>query len=903
MRTAAVRARPLPDMTEWKAGDRVEARIGGVWRNAEVLDVLPKGTAPESSGLTAGRPVRLLLHGTRLWLDMSALRKRGEPWKGNLGLSVLSAERAAAAMAHSQARKRDRSRDRQRDRSRPRLDGSRMAYSLGFPRGIGANGFPLQRSASTDSTSRWRGVILDGLRADFILPTPGCANSRLRWEIPVGVSGGQTLLLSIRRQPEVMEIEVPQGATAGTLLLAHTSLGHMVHIATPPNAVPGSRIVVSVPLPPQGVNVRLPREAKPGMAVTITLPKPVVEVGGNDDGITGQGGQGRDRALKRGHGGAYAALGSGAFSGYGTEGTKRHRRAGMVDVAAMNMAAEAQAYLRALEPCGRSADAIAMGNEQIFQQLCELYARPEMVDTWLMCEVLLKRLQQPVPSLAELEGWLCAMPCVHVVGELAVQDFETASRASCGRAFSVKPDALGALHAEILIQLLHEATPAAPSGENAPLLADAVLEAWLRQDGWMHALGVALGAGLWRKAYPDTVCPFVSVEAAEKSLTPDCTHKGSKFGEWVTEIGPPLCGTYGCILPNNHAGLHQLPESERGSRGGRSRRESGPDNAKASDTAAQADKPALADEVCQPHVTVDPILVSAASAISCVASASTLEQRVKGLVPYAKSKAVERMMALRALCLSIVTPSEQKRVRTAGSRLYLGSCLDADYWAIPSASRVYRIPRQAGNADIPVGSAWTAVSLERDDFVAFGTTLARCCVAHCEGAASASRSGAACYAVLNRLRDRVPASEHPYLEPPPPPEPLWEPEPEPVKAGRPRTVNIRPHSESQSRSDRKEVERRRSANVGKRERSAAPAEAPIVAATDAASKGNARAVNGVAILEQRPTSPPRVRVQLRAQRVPIGHRQVAVRACLKLTVPRHRRLSSTLRFHQQDAGP
>ena len=36
--------------------------------------------------------------------------------------------------------------------------------------------------------------------------------------------------------------------------------------------------------------------------------------------------------------------------------------------------------------------------------------------------------------------------------------------------------------------------------------------------------------------------------------------RGSKFGEWVTERGPALCGTFGCMLPNNHPGLHKLPQ-------------------------------------------------------------------------------------------------------------------------------------------------------------------------------------------------------------------------------------------------------------------------------------------------------------------------------------------------------
>ena len=49
---------------------------------------------------------------------------------------------------------------------------------------------------------------------------------------------------------------------------------------------------------------------------------------------------------------------------------------------------------------------------------------------------------------------------------------------------------------------------------------------------------------------------------------------GSKFGDWVTEFGPALCGTFGCTLPNNHSGLHRLPPGATdGPRGRRGKRE------------------------------------------------------------------------------------------------------------------------------------------------------------------------------------------------------------------------------------------------------------------------------------------------------------------------------------------
>jgi hypothetical protein len=568
------------------------------------------------------------------------------------------------------------------------------------------------------------------------------------------------------------------------------------------------------------------------------------------------------------------------------------------------MAEEAQAYLRALEPCGREAESAARGNARRAEYIGELRASPDMIETWLFCEVLLKRLHHPSPALHELEAWLCAMPCIHAVGVLA--DAGTpATRTAPDGSGGVTPDALGRLHAEMLIQLLHDGTPS--NGDNGSALADHDTEAWLRQDGWMHALGAALAAGLWDKAYPDTVCPLLTVEPpAEKSATTDSHHKGSKFGEWVTEIGPPLCGTFGCILPNNHAGLHQLPESERGSRVGRLRRESSQESNRFSDGSTPA-----AGEVGHLQSSVDPAVLSAAAAITCVTTAHTLEQRTKGLRPYAATRPLHRMMALRALCRGLLTPSERKKVRVAGSRLHIGSCMDADYWAVPPAFRVYRLYRACrspSSAELPVGAPWEPVSLERDDFVAFGTTLARCCVANSDG----SRAGAACHAMLNRLRDRVPLADHSYLEPPLPPEPLWEPEPEPTRPPRSRPTPILRPTSADNRAERKDAERRRDRNVGKRERFSAPHVEPSPAYAAevvdeeplAAAPGMDDAVlDGDAAADERMPSPPRVRVQLRAQRVPVGHRQLAVRACLKLSVPRQRKLSSTLRFRQQEAGP
>ena len=45
-----------------------------------------------------------------------------------------------------------------------------------------------------------------------------------------------------------------------------------------------------------------------------------------------------------------------------------------------------------------------------------------------------------------------------------------------------------------------------------------------------------------------------------------------------------------------------------------------------------------------------------------------------------------------------------------------------------------------------------------------------------------------------------------------------------------------------------------------------------------------------------------VKASLRACKVPVGHRQLSVRAVLKLSIPRQRRPSSTMRWRQEENG-
>ena len=71
--------------------------------------------------------------------------------------------------------------------------------------------------------------------------------------------------------------------------------------------------------------------------------------------------------------------------------------------------------------------------------------------------------------------------------------------------------------------------------------------------------GLPAFPGLPPAAKREEICPPVNGGGnGVKSGDP----RGSRFGAWVTERGPALCGTFGCMLPNNHPGLHQLPDGK-----------------------------------------------------------------------------------------------------------------------------------------------------------------------------------------------------------------------------------------------------------------------------------------------------------------------------------------------------
>ncbi|EOD09574.1 hypothetical protein EMIHUDRAFT_448412 [Emiliania huxleyi CCMP1516] len=857
LRASVVRQRPRPEAVSWSVGDLVEARVGGVWREAEVLQLPPNPPNGATNGI---RLVLVKLHANRLWLDWAALRRRGQPLRDANGVSGANPPIGKSSEPVGLGRKRDRSRERSSrrptgasDRSlRPHQRGASLAQQLSGQAQEAATPAISSRSASTERVPfRRSSSSLDGLRADFLQPATS-GDERLRWKLPPGVSGGQTLLISVRRPPELVE----------------------------------------------GLHVKLPSTARAGSTITITLPRPVAGGAPEAEVAPAAPRSKGERSLKRG--------------GNAGDAARKVRRLSSHDTLLLEMADEAQAALRVFRP-GSSAPSAAPPHEQ--EHLGELHSSPEWLEAWLLCSVVLPRLHVPVPTLAELEEWVCAAPCLHVVGAV---DFAGGPPLPPTRTAVVRPDALGALHAELLVALLTEGVPAGPAGAGEAVcrLADGgETAAWLRRDGWMHGLCTALRAGVWAKTYPDTACPFVASAAAvppplERISSAEDKAKGSKFGQWVTEIGPPICGTFGCVLPNNHAGLHQLPNS--GPRGGRLRREASADSTCAKVPEALSPTPANPPpaEGINAQLAVDPALLSAAEALAAAAAAPTDEARSAGLLPYAQARPLHRVLALRALLLALVSPAERRKVRTAALRCHLGSCFDADYWAVTSASRVYRCTKPGGaqqTGELPMGCRWEAVCLEREDFATFCSTLARCCVTPPElSQAGASRPQTACLAMLGRLRDRLPAAEHGLLEPPPLPTPVAASEPR--HEARPAPAARAGCHDVAERRDRDSERKRERSGSSRREARGEHGAGPLAARPEASGNGaeqlgDSLPRDGASALVERPPSPPHVRVQLYARRVPVGHRQLDVRACLKLSIPRQRKLSSTLRFHQQEAGP
>ena len=233
-------------------------------------------------------------------------------------------------------------------------------------------------------------------------------SQHIKLKLPPGCSGGQTLLLTVQRPPEHLEVTVPDNAHPGDTLVAKTCLGHDVHIPCPAGVVAGSRLLMQVPLPPQTVRVTTPSEARAGSQIYFPLPSPLEERstaselangGGGVDLASGRRSDGKRKMLEAGaSGGGVGAGGSGVGSSGGAVGTgagpgrpsKKGRHPLRDDSALLAVHSEGQQALRTF----RSGEGRCM---------------PEAVATWALCDALRPRLSLPPLTLPHLEAMLSGL--------------------------------------------------------------------------------------------------------------------------------------------------------------------------------------------------------------------------------------------------------------------------------------------------------------------------------------------------------------------------------------------------------------------------------------------------------------------------------------------------------------
>ena len=249
----------------------------------------------------------------------------------------------------------------------------------------------------------------------------GHSEQSITFKLPPGSEGGQTLLLTIQRPPESIELSVPTGANTGDIIAGSTSLGHTLHVPCPAGALPGSRLLLTAPLPPQTVQVTLPFDARAGMSVQFPLPSPLDANNGNNDGgplsLQTPGANSRDRNGKRRASVEDVGVSSG---GPLSSGNKRGRRPNVRDDAAIaTVQAEGLSALRGFHHQavvdggnGRSNGVV----QEASGMLKRLRTMPETAATWALLEALRPRLHLPTLTLPQLEKLFCEAEPPSILG-------------------------------------------------------------------------------------------------------------------------------------------------------------------------------------------------------------------------------------------------------------------------------------------------------------------------------------------------------------------------------------------------------------------------------------------------------------------------------------------------------
>ena len=199
---------------------------------------------------------------------------------------------------------------------------------------------------------------------------------------------------------------------------------------------------------------------------------------------------------------------------------------------------------------------------------------------------------------------------------------------------------------------------------------------------WEEALATVLQAGAWAAVHPGAPMPLLRAPLVEdpplSMVDAAQRRKDSKHSGWVTERGPVLCGTFGCILADNHNGLHKIPESQvSGRRGARSRRS---EEVEEGEAVARPEVSTSEDRARQqpsgpPLVTSPSPAAAAASALYSLINnvPATPSAALEGVVAYSELTPTSRLGILHCLCCILCTTSETRQSLRGGCTSYLGS--------------------------------------------------------------------------------------------------------------------------------------------------------------------------------------------------------------------------------------
>ncbi|KAL3917460.1 MAG: hypothetical protein SGPRY_006396, partial [Prymnesium sp.] len=907
----------------YAAGDPVEAKCDGVWWEAEVIESATMGI--ESGFVTVHAQVRQLVSGAVRVVDANNLRMRLNHQTALAALAranarspncvARSSTSGASAIPNSegaggagggtggtglsvQVPKRQKRASRSADDS----FSPTLTPSPGSTPG-GTLMSPAERSASSHSLPRASGGSLGGggggprrpsgttELSGELLPKRDDGSAVVRLTVPQGVTGGQTLLVSLRRAAELVDCSVPIGASKGETMVVYSSVGQAAYVTVPPNLLPGERLLLSIPLPSLPLHVQLPNDAKPGRKIQFVIPSsklteqnesdsPAMVLSSDHAKVDSSRERMKDRDRERERcREKKRSIADGSATGSHSS-LKRERRSGAAEAGHHSVREEARSRLRRFH-----VDCMATRTEPL--ELRELRQLPETLELWLSLEVLRQRLKIPQISLPELEYMLCGLSPTQ-----AVPDKES------------KFTLVESMHRTLLAGIVSAARSDDQGSQPQAISSDC---------NWEAALLAAMQSGIWSSTYPDVPLPLLrEPDTSEKS------HRSSaKTCAWVTEHGPTICGTFGCTLPNNHSGLHKVPETAGSRRRGLLKRDDLVQTASEEGDAAKMAAKVDADSIGT-HETPFIITTASQARVSDAISAAALAFRATDalpppLVPYSDLQPQARLALLSCLCKALMTPAEVSSVQRGGLAAYLGTDGEFGYWGVIRHYRLYRQklhafassnggsvhgcsmvstnPQAAVNLEgaLPIGSLWTPICLDDSECRRFSVVVSLFCHAASHSANLARRLASKFISYLTSADRRAIQEAIASTQ-------LHE------------ASSIAPVAPSRSAEDRchaAEASALRSSKSPASSKKALHSDAnlPALQSLPASMAGPPGLVvqkreshgeldnSGSAVM---------VRASLRACKVPVGHRQLAVRAVLKLSIPRQRRISSTLKWRSKD---